>query len=154
MITLDLWKTIIIYIDKVKTTVNVEAILICGSLPNNKFKEGSDIDLLFLTDKEKFSMETVLFNGYIFDTMISSESILQDVLLQKSSLSDVLSLSLGLTNLIIEDSKSIKNLISTSEENIKNRDLSYKRSENKAAHVLNEKFKISKSDGVYELVKV
>ncbi len=153
MITLNLWKSIILYIENIKNTVNVDGVLICGSLPNNKFQNGSDVDVLFLTDNEDFSMKTVLFENIIFDTMITSTFILKDILQQQSVFSDILSLSFGLTNLIIEDSDNLRSISELSENNINNRGLTYLRPKDKAPHNINEIFYVKKIDGIYRLVK-
>ncbi len=153
MITLSLWKTIITYIENVKKTLKVDGVLICGSLPNNKFQKGSDVDLLFLANNEDFSMETILFENIIFDTMIASTSILKDILLQQSIFSDVLSLSFGQTSQIIDESDNLRCLLGLSKKNIVERELSYQRTKDKEPHVFDEIFYTQKIDGIYRLLK-
>lgn len=153
MITFDLWKTIIQYIETVKKTVIIEGIVICGSLPNNKYQEGSDVDLLLISNTSEFSMKTVLFKNIIFDTMISSTLTLTKILNQSSSLSDVFSLSFGLNNQIIEESEDVRSLLKVAESNINSRNLTYLRPKNKSAHIFNETFYIKNINGVYKLLK-
>ncbi len=153
MITFELWKKIISFIATTKKNVSTEGILICGSLVKNDLHSGSDIDILFLNSKQEFKMETILIDGIIFDRIVATANLLEQVLYQKTNLSDILSLSFGLETQIVEDSVMLRDLLNQSKKNISLRKLSYKRNDNKTPHVSNEIFNIVKIEGEYKLKK-
>lgn len=152
LISLNLWKNILTFIEQAKKNIKTNGAMICGSLPNNKYQKGSDVDILLLSENIAFKMETIKKNN-IYDKMTCSPNIINEILIQDSPLSDVLSLSFGLHNLIIEDSNLIRRIISRSELNIKNKNLIYSRPANKKQHIGNESFKLTQNNGIFKLTK-
>ena len=152
-ITLELWKRIIEFIEEIKLNQSTNGIMLCGSLPNNLYKSDSDIDVLCLSEEKDFSMICINSDEYLFDQMLARYPILSDILKEKTELSNVLSLSFGLHQLIIEDSENLRFLIEQSKENIIKRNLSYRRSENKTAHIINVEYTIKRIDNNYKLMK-
>jgi len=153
MITFELWEKIISFIATTKKDISTEGILICGSLVKNDFHTGSDIDILLLNSELEFKMETIEIDGIIFDRIIATSNILEQILYQESDLSNILSLSFGLETQVIEDSVMLRNLLNQSKKNISLRKLSYQRNDNKISHVSNEIFDIVKIDGEYKLIR-
>jgi predicted nucleotidyltransferase len=153
MITFKLWKCIINFIEYKKTMLATNGILLCGSLPAGEFTPGSDIDILFLTPNFEFYMETVSFRDYIFDTMHASFILLDRILNQQSGLSDILSLSFGLHNLLIEDGNHMRKIMKKAESNIKKRQLHYSRPGKKQPHKPGDLFTVKPIDGIYRLMR-
>lgn len=151
MITFELWEKIISFIATTKKEISTEGILICGSLIKNDFRTGSDIDILILNSEREFQMETIKIDGIIFDRIVATPDLLEQILYQETILSNILSLSFGLETQVIEDSTMLRNLLNLSIKNISLRKLSYQRSDNKIPHISNEIFNIVKINGEYKL---
>jgi len=84
MITFELWENILSFIATTKKDISTEGILICGSLVKNDFHTGSDIDILFLNSKLEFQMETIEIDGIIFDRIIATSNLIEQILSQET----------------------------------------------------------------------
>jgi predicted nucleotidyltransferase len=151
MILFELWEKVISFIAASKASISTEGILICGSLAKNDFRNGSDVDILFLNSELEFKMESIKYDQIIFDRIIATSDILEQILYQKTSLSNIFSLSFGLETQVIEDSTKLRKLLKLSKTNITRRSLSYKRDETKTPHNINEIFNLTIVEDEYKL---
>ena len=154
MINLTLWKSIINFIDEYKKNTETTGILICGSFTRGKLRPGSDIDILLLQKNINFEMEVLPNNEYPIDRLHAMPEVIESILLEKSEFSDILSLSLGTTIIIIEDSPSMRKVIEIAEKNIKERSLVYTAPITKEPHVVNgDIFTVKRINSRYFLQK-
>lgn len=154
MINIDIWKSILSYIDKFKSLNKTSGILICGSFARGRLREGSDIDILFIQDKSDFKMRLNPCDYYPVDHLDASPEILLSILNEKSDLSDTLSLSFGSHQLIIEESDFLDQIVKISKQNIIDRELSYIPPKEKEPHIADGTiYTVSNINSHYRLLK-
>ena len=142
------------FINKHKNTMDITGCLICGSYITGGYNFNSDIDVLLLSTNNSFEMILENYQDTLFDRMIVDPKILENILLGKSLLSNILSLSFGLDQKVIINSNEIVKIITIAKRNIINRKLEYKRSENKPKKVIDGiPYLLKQVDDKYYLVK-
>ena len=124
------------YINSNRKRTSVNGCLLCGSYVTGNYNTESDIDLLLLSINHPFEMILEEYKNTLFDRMIVDPLLLKSILISESKISNILSLSFGISQKIIINTKIINEIVSIAKRNIKERKLKYIIDKNKPKKIV------------------